>query len=90
MANVLVIGSSGALGQLVCHELRKNNHNVIVSDYKIDRGTEVAESLSGSKFIEVDVKHGESIRSELESIDSVIVTAKKDEPLVQKFVLKKK
>ena len=49
MSKVMVVGASGVLGRLICTELMRifnNQVNLVVTDYKEDRGKRLAESFN--------------------------------------------
>ncbi|GAE32531.1 saccharopine dehydrogenase NADP-binding domain-containing protein [Alkalihalobacillus hemicellulosilyticus] len=93
MKKVLIIGSSGILGKLVCAEvlsIMKSEAQLIVADYHIERGKQLAQSLGNqTDFCYVDLTNRASIETAIHYVDVVIVALKQEEPTVQKLCIEK-
>ncbi|BDH60316.1 hypothetical protein MTP04_04460 [Lysinibacillus sp. PLM2] len=80
MKTVMVFGASGVLGQLVCTELLRifeNEIKLIVTDYKMDWGEQLANSLDGNvEFRYLNRKDDENISKAIQNMDIVIVVLK--------------
>ncbi|OIJ20719.1 hypothetical protein BKP45_07925 [Anaerobacillus alkalidiazotrophicus] len=87
MKKVMVIGASGVLGKLVCNELLRifeNQINLIVTDYKTERGNELANSLDSEVAFELlDVNDEENIKQVIKNLDIVVVVLKQRIPHIQ-------
>ncbi|MFJ7949987.1 saccharopine dehydrogenase NADP-binding domain-containing protein [Lysinibacillus sp. NPDC096418] len=85
---VMVVGASGVLGKLVCTELLRifdTQINLIVTDYKEDRGKTLANSYNKDvKFEYLDAKNEENVTKVIKNVDIVIVVLKQDNPYIQK------
>ncbi|WP_338749244.1 saccharopine dehydrogenase NADP-binding domain-containing protein [Bacillus sp. FJAT-52991] len=94
MKQIMVVGGSGVLGQLICHELlRIFDHTIhlVVSDYKTNRGQKTAQSFGkNATFRFLDVNHPDSIEQAIHHIDLVIVALKQPKPTIQKQCIKNK
>ncbi|MFF5995015.1 saccharopine dehydrogenase NADP-binding domain-containing protein [Lysinibacillus sp. KU-BSD001] len=94
MKRVMVVGSSGVLGKLICTELLRifgNTIHLVVSDYKTSRGKETATTLgSGVRFQYLDIHHKESVEQALQEVDIIIVATKQTTPIIQKVCIEQK
>ncbi|MFJ7735304.1 saccharopine dehydrogenase NADP-binding domain-containing protein [Lysinibacillus sp. NPDC097287] len=85
---VMVVGASGVLGKLVCIELLRifdTQLNLIVTDYKEDRGKRFAESLNRDvKFECLDATNEKNVKRVVKNVDIVVVVLKQDTPYIQK------
>lgn len=83
----MVIGASGVLGQFICTELLRvydNQIKLILTDYKSERGTELANSLNNDvKFEYLDVNNIENVKQVIKNIDAVVVVLKQKTPIIQ-------
>lgn len=86
---VLVVGASGVLGRYVCKALIEQRYEVVVGDYKAERGRQTAAALPLATFKEVDVTDSASLYAALQHIEAVIVVVKQEYPLVQKVCIEK-
>ncbi|GAB6930750.1 hypothetical protein JCM10914A_47330 [Paenibacillus sp. JCM 10914] len=93
MTKIMVVGASGVLGKLICHELLriyKNHIELIVTDYRTERGEELANSLNSEvKFQHVDINDQESVETSIKEIDVVVVVVKQRTPLIQRICIKR-
>ncbi len=87
MKKIIVVGASGVLGRLVCLELLRifeNNLHLIVTDYKINRGKELANSFKKEVAFELlDVMDEDHIKSVIKNVDIVVVALKQKLPRIQ-------
>ncbi|MCZ0702908.1 saccharopine dehydrogenase-like NADP-dependent oxidoreductase [Natronobacillus azotifigens] len=94
MKKVMVVGATGVLGKLVCVELLRifeNQINLIVTDYKDERGNGLAKSLeSAVDFQFLDVNNEENVKQVIRNIDIVIVALKQRTPHIQKACIQNK
>lgn len=88
MQRVMVIGASGVLGHLVCMELLRiynDQIELIVTDYKIERGKRLASSFNKEvEFRSLNINDEENIKQVVIDVDAVVVTLKQESPLIQK------
>lgn len=86
----MVIGASGVLGKLICIELIRvfdNQIKLIVTDYKNERGKQLANSLKNDvEFKYLDVNNIENVKQVIKNIDVVVVVLKQKIQLFKKFV----
>lgn len=84
----MVVGASGVLGNLVGIELLRvfdNQVNLVVTDYKIDRGKKLADLFSKEvEFRYLDVTNKENIMKAIKNVDMVVVVLKQQNPYIQK------
>ncbi|MDR4316254.1 saccharopine dehydrogenase [Niallia circulans] len=94
MEKVIVVGAAGVLGKLICTELLRifnNSIKLVVTDYKIKRGENLANSLnSGAEFQYLDVDNEENIKKVIRNVDIVIVGLKQKTPSIQKTCIENK
>ncbi|WP_280771681.1 saccharopine dehydrogenase NADP-binding domain-containing protein [Salipaludibacillus daqingensis] len=94
MKKVMVVGASGVLGKLVCNELLRifeNQINLIVTDYKTERGNELANSLNSEvSFTFLDVNDEENIKQVIKNVDIVIVVLNQRNPHIQQACIQNK
>ncbi len=94
MEKIMLIGASGVLGKLVCDELLrifKNPINLIVTDYKTERGRKLASSFNKDvQFQYLDVNNERNIRETVKNVDIVVVVLKQITPYVQKICIENK
>lgn len=88
MKKIMVVGASGVLGRLVCMELLRifnNQVNLVVTDYKEERGKRLAESINREVIFQyLDVTNEESIMKAIQNVDIVIVVVKQQNPYIQR------
>lgn len=91
MKKVLVVGASGVLGKLVCTELLRifdSKIDLVVTDYKTERGQRLAESLNREVTFEyLDVTNEENIARVIDNVDIVVVVLKQNEPYIQRICI---
>ncbi|MEG0259063.1 MAG: saccharopine dehydrogenase NADP-binding domain-containing protein [Lysinibacillus sp.] len=91
MKKVIVVGASGVLGKLVCTELLRifdSKIDLVVTDYKIDRGQRFAESLNREVTFEyLDVTNEENIERVINNVDIVVVVLKQEDPYIQRICI---
>lgn len=90
--NVLVIGSSGALGKLICSELNQHYRlkvNLYVGDYLEERGKQTAQEFEAS-FCLTELTDENKLTNSISKMDAVIVAIKQHEPIIQKCCFKAK
>ncbi|GAA0356063.1 saccharopine dehydrogenase NADP-binding domain-containing protein [Bacillus horti] len=93
MQRVMVVGASGVLGRLISQELLRQFQEIqlVVSDYKRDRGERLAASLGdGVSFSFVDVQDQSSILQAVKQVDIVIVAIEQEEPHIQEACINHK
>ncbi|PAK55040.1 saccharopine dehydrogenase NADP-binding domain-containing protein [Paenibacillus sp. 7541] len=94
MTTIMVVGASGALGKLVCGELLRIFNNpikLIVTDYKTDRGTRLADSFHGDvQFQYLDVNDEDRVERVLRNVDVAVVVLKQKTPYIQKVCIHNK
>ncbi|MGA3677903.1 saccharopine dehydrogenase family protein [Lysinibacillus agricola] len=94
MKKIMVVGASGVLGQLVCHELlRIYNHQIrlIVTDYKTERGEKLANSFNmDAQFQYLNANDEENVKQVIKNIDTVVVVLKQKNPYIQKACIENK
>lgn len=90
----MVIGASGVLGKLICIELLRvfdNQIQLIVTDYKSQRGEKLANSLSNNvEFQYLEVNNVENIKQVIKNIDIVVVVLKQGSPNIQEICINNK
>ena len=88
MKEIMVVGASGTLGNLVCMELLrifKNEINLTITDYKAERGNKLANSFdSDVQFLHLDVHDEENIKQVIKNVDIVVVVLSQRIPLIFK------
>lgn len=89
--SVIVIGSSGVLGALICGQVQKlfnNGLKLIVTDYNARRGMEFAKSLGkNTQYRYLDINEKKSIESAIEGTDICIVALSQQEPVIQQICI---
>ncbi|MCY8181057.1 saccharopine dehydrogenase NADP-binding domain-containing protein [Bacillus paralicheniformis] len=94
MKKMMVVGASGVLGKLVCIELLRifeNQINLIVTDYKAERGKKLADSFNGGvQFQYLNVNDEENVKKAVKNVDIVIVVLKQRIPSIQKSCIENK
>ncbi|PKM58460.1 MAG: hypothetical protein CVU98_00795 [Firmicutes bacterium HGW-Firmicutes-3] len=84
---ILVIGASGVLGKLICRETLRvfnNNVNLLVGDYRRDRGRALALMLGPkAEYQYIDASNSNSIKVALKDVSCVIISMNQNEPLIQ-------
>ncbi len=94
MTKIMVVGASGILGQFVCQELinlYKEELDLIITDYKAERGNQVASHLNHDvEFKKLDVSNVKDIHRVINNIDCVIVTIKQEQPYIQETCIRNK
>ncbi|MGE7695740.1 saccharopine dehydrogenase NADP-binding domain-containing protein [Lysinibacillus sp. NPDC094177] len=94
MKKIMVVGASGVLGQLVCSELLRifdNQIQLIVTDYKTERGEKLANSFNTDvKFQYLDVNKEENVKQVIKNNDIVVVVLKQKNPYIQKVCIENK
>ena len=87
----MVVGASGVLGKLVCMELLRifeTQIQLIVTDYKKDRGKRLAETFNREViFRYLDVTNEENITKVIKNIDIVIILLKQHNPFIQRVCI---
>ncbi|OEH93637.1 saccharopine dehydrogenase NADP-binding domain-containing protein [Bacillus solimangrovi] len=87
MTRIMVVGASGVLGKLVCDELLRifnNELNLVITDYKTERGKKLARSFNNEvEFRYLDVNSEECVMKVIKDIDIVIVVIKQQNPNIQ-------
>jgi len=88
MKKIMVVGALGVLGKLVCMELLRifnNQVELVVTDYKVNRGKSLAESLNANaRFQYLDVKDEQNIKESIKNINIVVVVLKQRAPYIQR------
>ncbi|MBM7717466.1 saccharopine dehydrogenase-like NADP-dependent oxidoreductase [Bacillus thermophilus] len=94
MRKMMVIGASGVLGKLICIELIRvfdNQIKLIVTDYKNERGKQLANSLKNDvEFKYLDVNNIENVKQVIKNIDVVVVVLKQKNPTIQEVCMNNK
>jgi saccharopine dehydrogenase-like NADP-dependent oxidoreductase len=93
MKKIMVVGASGVLGKLVCIELLRlfeDQIKIIVTDYKVERGEKLANSLNNSQFQYLDVNNEENVRQVVNNVDVVVVVLNQRIPHIQKACIENK
>ncbi|WP_428910008.1 saccharopine dehydrogenase NADP-binding domain-containing protein [Niallia sp. Krafla_26] len=94
MKKMMVVGASGVLGKLVCTELLRifeNQINLIVTDYKAERGNELANSFDRNvNFQFLNIHDEENIKQVIKNVDIVVVVVKQRIPYIQKACIQNK
>lgn len=94
MTKIMIVGASGVLGKLICQELLRvfnNNISLVVCDYKMDRGKNIAASLGEhASFCYMDINNQENIKQAIQNIDIVIVAIKQQNPDIQAVCIQNK
>jgi saccharopine dehydrogenase-like NADP-dependent oxidoreductase len=95
MKKVMVVGASGVLGRMVCSELLRifeNQINLIVTDYKAERGNELANSFDNTdvSFQFLDANDEEIIKQVIKNVDIVVVVLKQRIPYIQQACIQNK
>lgn len=84
---LLVVGSSGGVGRVICTEVARQfgSRALVLGDYKLPRAQARAASFPGAEARRVDVTNEESIQAAIRpELSAVIVCAVQDHPLVQR------
>lgn len=94
MVKVMVIGASGALGQLICKEVIRlfdQPLELIVTDYKDSRGKSFASSLKHDYtiFKKLDIHSEAEIHKIIVNVDIVIVAIEQKRPMIQEICIEK-
>lgn len=88
LKKIMVVGAAGALGQLVCLELLRlfdKQINLIVTDYKEERGKRLAESFQRDvSFQCLDAMNEENVMKVINNVDVVVVVLKQKNPYIQR------
>ncbi|MBB4825606.1 saccharopine dehydrogenase-like NADP-dependent oxidoreductase [Sporosarcina luteola] len=91
---IMVMGASGVLGQLICRELLRvfnNQIQLIVTDYKKERGELLANSMNTEvQFQQLDVNNPENIKLVVNNIDIVVVVVTQLNPFIQEVCIQNK
>lgn len=91
---VMVIGASGALGQLICKELIHifgSQLKLIVTDYKRERGEDLTHSMQPFAFFEhLDATNSNDLNKKINNVDIVVVSLNQTKPLIQEVCIKKR
>jgi saccharopine dehydrogenase-like NADP-dependent oxidoreductase len=93
MKKIMVVGASGVLGNLLCTELLRlfeDQIKIIVTDYKVERGEKLANSLNNSQFQYLDVTNEENVRQVVNNVDVVVVVLNQRFPHIQKACIENK
>lgn len=94
MKKIMVIGASGVLGNLVCRELLRifeSQIKLFVTDYKIQRGQELARSLNEDvEFRYIDVNEESSVRRAIKDMDGVVVVLGQNAPHIQRYCVEQR
>ena len=88
MKRIMVVGASGVLGNLICHEvLRLFNLKIqlIITDYDRERGKRLADGFGRQvQFCHFMLGDNERINQVLADVDGVVIALKQEKPLIQK------
>ena len=91
MSKVMVVGASGVLGRLICTELMRifnNQVNLVVTDYKEDRGKRLAESFNQKVIFQyIDITNEENIKTAIKHVDIVIIAIEQENPSIQRVCM---
>lgn len=94
MQKIMVIGAAGVLGNLICLELFRLFNapiKLIVTDYKIERGKNLAKSFNRDvDFHYLDINEEENITQVVKNVDIVIIALKQKTPNIQKACITNK
>ncbi|WP_421664014.1 saccharopine dehydrogenase NADP-binding domain-containing protein [Lysinibacillus telephonicus] len=94
MKKIIVVGASGVLGKLVCNELLRifeNQIELIVTDYKTERGKKLANSLNKHvHFQYLNVDDEENVKQVIKKVNLVVVVLKQKTPYIQKACIENK
>lgn len=92
--SVIVIGSSGVLGALICAQVQNlfpYGLNLTVTDYNAKRGTEFAKSLGeNTQFRYLNINERKSIESAIEGTNLCIIALTQQEPVIQEVCIEKR
>lgn len=91
--SVLVVGSSGTLGGIICNalfDIFQSDIKLIVTDYNRERGIDYSKSFNRNvEYRYIDINNIDSIEKALSRVDFCLIALKQKHPHIQKICIDK-